>query len=73
MSSAEQKCYFEELGKPNSDGPQWLPYYLFPQRMKHLKAHANNVLLWLCISAVSCERKATAELTLDVNAHGVGQ
>ncbi len=70
MSSAEQKCYFEELGKPNSC---WSSYYLFPQRMKHLKAHANNVLLWLRISAVSCESKATAELTLDVNAHGVVQ
>ncbi len=32
--------------------------------MKHLKAHANNVLLWLQISAVSYESNSTAELTL---------
>lgn len=31
------------------------------------KAHANNVCLWLRISAVSSECNSAAELTFDVN------
>ncbi len=31
------------------------------------KAHANNVLLWLWINAVSRECNSTAELIFDVN------
>ncbi len=37
------------------------------------KAHAKNVLLWLRISAVSCESNSILELKLDVNVCGVVQ